>query len=174
MNAALYTGYLIWLLAGLADFICHRRTDLPRTSGLRESSLHLLQLGLMGVGISLAMALVLTRSVLVVLTMLVLAHAVVGYLDTRSAYGRRDLRPIEQHVHSVLDMAPIAGLAIAVFVYADTSLSGWHRRAPALGPAAWIAAIAPALVLCVAPALLEFRAAWALRCVRRPDEVRDA
>ena len=40
-----YCGYLLWLLAGTGDFACHRRTDLPRTSGVAESFAHLLQLG---------------------------------------------------------------------------------------------------------------------------------
>lgn len=168
MMAALYLGYLVWLLAGTADFICRRRTDLPHTSGLRESSLHLLQLGLMGMGLTMALAFALTRAVLAVLALLVLVHAVVGYLDTRSAYGRRELRPVEQHVHSVLDMAPIAGLAIAVFVYADLSQGGWRWREPALGAPVWAAIIGPALLLCVAPALLEFRAAWLARHAAPP------
>ncbi|MBN8768995.1 MAG: hypothetical protein J0I01_12465 [Stenotrophomonas nitritireducens] len=43
-----YAGYLRWLLAGCADFACHRRSDLPHTSGLPESLLHVLQMAPMG------------------------------------------------------------------------------------------------------------------------------
>lgn len=40
--------YLLWLLAGTADFLLHRRSGIEATSGLRESSLHLVQIALLG------------------------------------------------------------------------------------------------------------------------------
>jgi hypothetical protein len=56
MNVALYLGYLVWLFAGLGDFLCHRRTDLPHTSGLTKSALHLPQLATIGAGVVLMLA----------------------------------------------------------------------------------------------------------------------
>ena len=47
----LYAGYLLWLLAGCVDFHCHRRTDLPHTSGVAESTTHLLELALLGAAV---------------------------------------------------------------------------------------------------------------------------
>ena len=164
MIAALYLAYLLWLTAGWADFRCHRRTDLAHTSGLRESSLHLLQLALIGGGTILALTFELGRAPLLALAALVAAHAWVGYRDTCSAYGRRDLRPIEQHLHSVLDAAPVAAWTIAVVGYgADDGDWGWRPRRPPLPPAGWMAVLAPALLLCVWPALSEFRSAWRAR-----------
>lgn len=53
MSATLaYGGYLLWLLAGCLDFACRRRTQLPQTSGLRESAFHLAQLALLGVAMT--------------------------------------------------------------------------------------------------------------------------
>ncbi|MFK3647320.1 hypothetical protein ACI2IY_02640 [Lysobacter enzymogenes] len=157
---AAYIGYLLWLLAGCLDFACHRRTRLPQTSGLRESALHLAQLALLGIAVVCALALSIGPTVFAALAALVAAHAVLGYLDTRQAYGRRDIRPFEQHLHSVLDLAPVAALW--------WTFSWWYRaeaplawRDPPAPMAVWIAVIAPALLLCVAPALFEFRAALA-------------
>lgn len=161
-----YAGYLIWLAAGCLDFWCHRRTDLPHTSGLAESSLHLVQLGLIGAAGMIGVLFEASRTIALVLLIAVAVHAVVGYLDTRSAFGRRTLLPAEQHIHSVLDIAP--WIALACFVgFASPGLDAlsWRvsLRTAGTDPALWIALLVPALLLCGVPAGLEFRAAWQVR-----------
>ena len=42
----------LWIAAGLADWACHRRTGIERTSGLKENLLHLLMFGEIGVGMA--------------------------------------------------------------------------------------------------------------------------
>jgi hypothetical protein len=162
----LYAGYLCWLLAGASDFLCHRRTDLPHTSGLGESRMHLLQLAVCGSGLVLWLALAPGLSLLSMELALVVAHAVFGYLDTRQAFGRRVISPIEQHVHSILDMAPIIAFGILLGSQWPAAWQhGWGLtiRQPPFAPALWILVLAPALLLCVLPALLEFRSAWSAR-----------
>lgn len=160
--AWIYGGYLVWLLAGAGDFLCHRRTDLPHTSGLAESRLHLLQLAVIGAGLVLWLAFAPSLSMLIVVLALVCAHAVFGYLDTRRAFARRIISPLEQHLHSILDMAPI--IAFGLLLGSEWS-EVWHRgrplamRDPPFAPSIWMSVLLPALPLCVLPALLEFRAA---------------
>ena len=160
-----YCGYLAWLSAGLCDFLCHRRTDLPHTSGVAESVTHLLQLVLLGAAIVVGLAFETGRATTLMLTALVAAHALVGYIDTRIAFGRRRvILPVEQHIHSVLDMAPIIALAWLVIRSWPAAVQGdWHIawRTPAVPMVAWIAVLLPAVVLCVLPAIVEFRAARA-------------
>ena len=164
-----YAAYLAWLVAGLADFILHWRTDLRHTSGIPESAAHLVQLAILGSAIVLGLLLAVEPFLVGLLIMLVIAHACVGYLDSRVAFvRRRTLYPVEQHVHSILDMAPLIGLGILVawtWPAAITGTEGWlptlRRPLPPLWQ--WFAIIAPAIVLCVVPALLEFRAAWRTR-----------
>lgn len=164
-----WAGYLLWLLAGCADFRCHRRSDLPHTSGLAESLLHVLQMGLMG---TLVLAWLAARPFLPLLALsalLVLAHALAGYADTRTAWGRRPVTPLEQHIHSVLDAAPWAALGIAAYGQGAAALARgwtWEWRAP-LPPAwVWIAVLLPALLLCMVPLLAELAAAWRARARR--------
>jgi hypothetical protein len=158
-----YCLYVAWLVAGFGDFLCHRRTNLPRTSGVAESALHLLQLMLLGAGLLIGMAFAVTPLIAVVLLALVLAHAAAGYLDTRTAFlRRRVILPIEQHLHSVLDMAPIVALAsLSIATWPAAVDGGWAAtlRTPALPWTLWCAVLLPAAVLCVVPALLELRAA---------------
>jgi hypothetical protein len=159
-----YGVYLLWLTAGCLDFACHRRTRLAYTSGVLESSFHLVQLALIGIGVLLWLTLAITLSVLCVLAMIVGVHAVVGYLDTLQAYSRRDIRPIEQHLHSVLDIAPIAALCWVAASMPVESMSwrGIELREPPASLGLWLSILAPALVLCGLPALLEFKHARAV------------
>ena len=167
-----YIGLLAWLGAGLLDFMCHRRSDLPHTSGLGESTLHLLQLALVGGAIMSGMLFEIDAPVISAMALLVLAHAFVGYADTRWAFRYRSIRPLEQHVHSVLDMAPWIGLGLVVAltwpaaISADFSLD---LRQPALRLPVWLLVLVPATLLCGLPAALEWRAAWLARLEPRRD-----
>jgi hypothetical protein len=38
-----YVVFPLWLLSGVADYLCHARSDIAHTSGTHESMLHLLQ-----------------------------------------------------------------------------------------------------------------------------------
>jgi hypothetical protein len=166
-----YGGYLIWLSAGLGDFICHRRADLPHTSGVEESFTHLLQLATLGVAIMIGLAFEMSPTIAALMCVLVVTHAGIGYWDTRIAFRRRRvLLPIEQHFHSVLDMAPIVALGWLLAKSWPKVISEWQvaLRLPALPIQIWVAVLTPAVILCVVPALLEFRAARAESRVRRP------
>lgn len=159
-----YGGYLAWLAVGLCDFLVHRRTDLPHTSGVAESTTHLLQLALLGLAVMAGMGFEVGRMVALLLLALVVAHAAVGYWDSRIAFDRaRVVLPVEQHLHSVLDMAPPIALAwLLATTWPAAMAPGWAivPRTPALPATAWAAALVPPAALCVLPALLEFRAAW--------------
>lgn len=155
--------YWVWVIAGALDFACHRRTDLPHTSGVAESSMHQVQLALCGSATVLVLLSEPTMGLAALLLCIVLAHAWAGYRDTRFAFDAgRTILPIEQHIHSVLDMAPWIAWAIVAWHAASAPALDWSLslRRPAADAALWIAVLLPALALCVLPALREFRDAW--------------
>ena len=158
-----YCGYLVWLTSGLGDFLCHKRTDLPHTSGVAESRTHLLQLALLGIAIVLGLAFAMGRSLALVLLVLVVAHASVGYWDTRIAFRtQRVILPVEQHLHSVLDSAPIIAFGwLLARTWPDALRGDWTLalRMPAVPPVAWATVLVPPVLLCIVPALLEYAAA---------------
>ena len=162
-----YCGYLAWLLAGTGDFLLHRRTDLPHTSGVAESASHLVQLALLALAIAIGLAFEMGRAIALLLLALVVVHAAVGYWDTHVAFHRRRVvAPLEQHIHSVLDMAPWIALGWGIATTWPAAASeGWDvaLRRPPLPVIAWLAVLLPAAVLSVAPALLEFHTAWKAR-----------
>jgi len=54
----------VWLAAGFGDYLCHRATHIERTSGWKESILHLLQFAEMALPILAALFLKITSGVI--------------------------------------------------------------------------------------------------------------
>jgi hypothetical protein len=165
----LYGILPLWLAAGSADALCHRWADLPNNAGVHESLMHIGQLA-EGAGIVLC-ALFLTINAFAIYAMaaLIVVHQVTVYFDLRYASSQRVISPVEQMVHSVLEMAPIMGFGIVCLAHPDALASITHSQAsfamaprePPL-PRLTVAAV---LVLClffgVAPYAMEFAA-----CIR--------
>lgn len=159
-----YSAYLLWLGAGLADFVCHRLSNLPLTSGIRESTFHLIQVALIGSGALVWLVLEPGWDVFKLCSLLTICHAVIGYLDTKSAYGLRPITPAEQHIHSVLDIAPWISLALMAWLIASDDwlpAVGFVLRSEPLPLKVWVATVAPAALLVGLPVLAE-----ALACRR--------
>jgi len=154
MSGVMMAGlYALWLTAGALDFHFHRRTCIAQTSGLRESVLHGLQLGIIGGAALLWLTLAPTRGLAAALALAAGLHALAGYMDTVSADGRRRISPAEQHVHSVLDVAPWLSVAWVAAGSQDAWGLTW-QPAPLV---IWLGVLAPAIVLAGLPWLAELR-----------------
>jgi hypothetical protein len=113
LTALLVWGiYPAWLLAGAGDYLCHRRTDIERTSGVTESWLHVMQFVCLAVAFACAVLLQISAAVFVVLVALVIAHSFLSYIDVRYTDGRRRISPIEQSVHGFMDVLPLVAVAV--------------------------------------------------------------
>lgn len=124
-----------WLCAGLADWAYHRASAIETTSGTKESLLHVAQQS--EVGLPLLAALLFEINALVVAAMItgLVLHQATAIWDVRWANATRAVRPAEQHLHSVLEMAPVimfAGLAILHWTAVTDLLQG--RLALSLAP----------------------------------------
>jgi hypothetical protein len=104
----------LWLAAGVADWFCHRAAHIERTTGPKESMIHLLMFG--EIGIPLLAGIFLDINALVVATMLIafFIHEATALWDVSYAVTARVVTPWEQHVHSFLEMIPLMAM-IAVF-----------------------------------------------------------
>jgi len=154
--------YLLWLAAGAMDFLLHRASSIESTSGLKESTLHLAQIAILGAATLLWLSFRASQPLFVILLALMCLHAITGYWDTRVAYPTRAIRPLEQHVHSVLDLAPWIAIGAFYWSLPDTHAVAGLVFEPA-PIAMWLFAIVPALLLTVLPALVEFRRCLAYR-----------
>lgn len=129
------------------------------TSGVTEARLHLVQIGLLGLATILVLAFRPGPGLTGAVGILVVAHAVVAYVDTRTAYGVRPITPFEQHLHSILDVAPWIALGVLATRPVDDAVgSSLSLRTPTLPAALWLAVLLPAAICCALPAALELRA----------------
>ena len=107
----------LWLAAGFADYLCHRATSIETTSGPKESLLHLLQFSEMAIPTLAAIFLEINALVILVMIVSLILHQLTAMWDVHYAYHRREVTPIEQHVHSLLEMLPLTALLIVVALH---------------------------------------------------------
>lgn len=100
----------LWLLAGFADWLCHRASHIETTSGPKESVLHLLQFAEVGVALLAALFLEINAGVLAFMIVMFFVHEATALWDVRYAVAERSVTPIEQHIHSFLEMLPLIAI----------------------------------------------------------------
>jgi hypothetical protein len=122
-NVLMYFVLPLWLLAGLADYLCHRVANIEGTSGVKETLLHLLQFAEMAVPILAALFLQINALVILVMIVCFFLHEATALWDVSYANKTRVVTPIEQHVHSFLEMLPLMGLVLVIILHWDQFLS---------------------------------------------------
>jgi hypothetical protein len=115
-NLILYGCLPLWLIMGLLDYMCHRRSKIEATSGLKESVYH----AVMGVqiGIPIFLGLYFQINVLILLIMIsaLVFHVWVAHCDVNYARGAREISLFEIHVHSFLETLPFFTVALLVCI----------------------------------------------------------
>jgi hypothetical protein len=113
----MYIVLPLWVLAGFADYCCHRATDIEHANGAKESALHWLMLG--EVGLPLLAAVFLKIDALLFLFMIVclIAHEITGHIDLKLAMATRRVTAFEQQVHSLLEVLPFAALLLLALLH---------------------------------------------------------
>jgi hypothetical protein len=114
-----YGALPAWLLAGAADWLCHRRTAIERTSGSRESRMHLLLHVQIALPVLLGLWLEINAGLLAFMALCVIAHMITSLLDARFAQPLRYISPIEQQVHSWQEMLPLFALVCVALLHVD-------------------------------------------------------
>ncbi|WP_411881687.1 hypothetical protein [Polaromonas sp. YR568] len=109
----LYLVMPAWLLAGMADWACHRHTGLERTTGVKESLLHLLMIAQVGLGVLAVLFLEINSAVLLLLAGLLVAHALTSHWDLHYASGKRFVGAFEQTMHAYLESIAAGGFRLA-------------------------------------------------------------
>jgi hypothetical protein len=129
-NTMMYFVLPLWLVAGFADYLCHRAADIEHTTGWEESILHLLQFGEMAIPVLAALFLEINALVIIVMIICFLLHEATAIWDVSYAAARRQIPPIEQHVHSFLEMLPLTGLLMVVILHWDQFIALFGRGTP--------------------------------------------
>jgi hypothetical protein len=121
----LYFVMPLWLLAGFADYLCHRASRIEITSGYKETLLHLLML--IELAIPLLAAIFLEINALVIAAMIAgfVTHQLTALWDTTFASHKRRITPVEQQVHSFLELMPLMAMVIVIILNWPQFLSLW-------------------------------------------------
>lgn len=141
----LYFILPLWLLAGLTDYFLHRRTQIERTSGTKESVLHALQLGEPGIPVVLGLLYDINAMIIGIMLIALVTHEITALWDVTYANTRRYIGPLEQHVHSFLEILPLMAVSFVIVLHWDQFLAlfglgirqaqlGFHLKVNPLSP----------------------------------------
>lgn len=102
----------LWFAAGVADWLCHRATRIETTTGAKESLIHLLMFAEVGTPLLAAIFLEVNALVIAVMIGAFFLHEATALWDVSYAVTARYVSPIEQHVHSFLEMIPLMAILL--------------------------------------------------------------
>ncbi|CCB78144.1 MULTISPECIES: hypothetical protein [Streptomycetaceae] len=175
----MYVVLPLWFVPAVADWVMHRRTRIEETSGVRESAVHALMMAEAGVPVTAALVAEVNPLVLSLMGAAALAHGATAVWDVSIATGEREVRPVEQHIHSFLEVLPLSAAAFTAALHWDkvrAALRGrgrgddWRllpRRRPL--PAGYLAAFGASVGLFVVLPYAE-EMVRCLRARRRQEE----
>ncbi|MFE9557600.1 diguanylate cyclase [Streptomyces sp. NPDC006692] len=115
----LYGVLPLWVLPGLADWWMHRRTRIEHTTGVKESAVHALMMTEAGLPVAMGLLARINPLVLSAMGGAAVAHGATALYDVSLATEKREVRPLEQHIHSFLEVLPLAGLSFTACLHAD-------------------------------------------------------
>lgn len=104
----------IWFLAGIVDWYCHKRSNISGTSGAKESLIHLLMFAEVGIPLFMVLIFEVNSLIIAISILLFFVHEATAMWDVSYAVTKRHVGPIEQHVHSFLEMIPLLALVLVV------------------------------------------------------------
>ncbi|MBM7167113.1 diguanylate cyclase [Streptomyces sp. G44] len=120
----------LWLGAGVADWYQHKRARIEETAGPRESLMHSLMLAEAGVPVTLGLLCEVNAGVLATSASALGAHSATAAWDVRYADKRRRIAPVEQHIHSLLEVVPLMATSLLAVLHWDQAraLTGRQQR----------------------------------------------
>ena len=165
----LYFLYPLWLVVGVADYLCHRLTRIEHTSGLPESMFHLAQFGQIGLPLLAGLLLELNASMLLLMLLAALAHTLTAWWDIAYSERRRRIAPFEQLVHGFLIVIPVVATALVIAQHWESFSAVWNATSSdwslrwklyPIPPPYLAAVLLPAAVFSAIPAAEEFIRCW--------------
>jgi len=116
-SVLMYFVLPLWLVAGFADYLCHRASHIATTSGPKESLIHLLMLTEIGCAVTAAMTFEIDAAIIVLMIIVWAAHEATAVWDVTFAHHKREVTPIEQWVHGYLGVLPLLSLLMVVVLH---------------------------------------------------------
>jgi hypothetical protein len=119
----------LWIAAGFVDWLRHRHSRIELTSGVPEAAMHVAGYLLTAVPVLLGLYCEINVLVLALMTVCVVAHLVLAWVDTGYTQPRRTIGAIEQAAHPFLELLPVFALAIVAGITAESwRAGGWDLQ----------------------------------------------
>jgi hypothetical protein len=115
----LYGVLPLWFVPAVADWAMHRRSDIEHTSGVRESAVHALMMTEAGVPVVAGLVAKINPLVLSLMGGAAVVHGATALWDVSIATDQREVSPVEQHIHSFLEVLPLTAAAFATCLHWD-------------------------------------------------------
>lgn len=109
----------VWMAAGLADWWCHRRSDIEQTAGTTESAIHATMLVETAVPTLIGLFCEVDAGMLTVTYSALALHELTALWDVTYADGRREVTPFEQYVHGFLGRVPLMATFLLTILHWD-------------------------------------------------------
>ncbi|HWC63249.1 MAG TPA: hypothetical protein VG501_06480 [Rhizomicrobium sp.] len=122
-DVLVYVVLPLWVLAGFADYCCHRAAHMERATGPRESMLHWLMLAQVGLPLVLAVFFRINALLLSLMILAFIAHEITGYIDLRLAMATRKVTAFEHQVHSFLEILPLTAILLVMTLHWPQTLA---------------------------------------------------
>jgi hypothetical protein len=113
----MYSVIPIWFAAGIADWICHRKTHIEKTSGIKESFIHLIMFAEAGIPLLAALFFEINALVIALMIGMFLIHEATALWDISYAVTARRVSPVEQMTHSFLEIVPLMAIGEVVALH---------------------------------------------------------
>ncbi|ANH68974.1 diguanylate cyclase [Mitsuaria sp. 7] len=167
----LYFIVPVWLIAGMVDWFCHRASGIGRTTGAKESLIHLLMFAEVGLPVLAGLFLQINAGVIALMIVAFFVHEATALWDVSYAVTARVVTPIEQHVHSFLEMVPLMAIIAVASIHwpqflalfgGGTEPADWalHWKSPALPVGYIVGVLAVVVFLEFVPYLEELWRGW--------------
>lgn len=109
----------LWIGGGLADWQCHRRSDIEHTAGTKEAVIHATMMTESGVPTMLGLFAEIDSGVIAVVLAALALHQATAIWDVAYAESQREVTTTEQHVHGLLEQAPAMAAAVVLTLHWD-------------------------------------------------------
>ena len=106
LSLILYVMLPLWGIAGFIDWACHRHTHIERTSGVKESIIHLIMGAQVGAPIIICLIFEVNILLLFLIFLVLITHEMVAHWDVHFTAPRREISIWEVHAHNYLATIP--------------------------------------------------------------------
>jgi hypothetical protein len=112
-----YVVLPLWVVSGFLDYLCHRASHMEAVTGARESLIHWLMIGEVGVPLLLAVFFQINALIILLMLVCLAAHEITGYFDLKLAMATRKVTIFEHQVHSALEILPLTAILLILMLH---------------------------------------------------------